>query len=275
MNLFSVDLEDWYSPRTIKGFASLDWESCESYIQKPTNTLLELLDKHSIKAVFFVLGYVAARHPDLIRRIADSGHEIASHGYSHFLLTKLNEQEFSDDIEKSLEVLAKIGIRSVRGYRAPSFSIIESTLFAIDILKKFGFQYSSSIYPTNLHPEYGLKDFGTEIFRYENGLIEIPLNKVNLFGTQIPCSGGAYLRFFPYSSFKMMARQSIEQSNHYMFYIHPWELAIDQPRIKSNFLGRIRHYYNIGSVQSKLERLLNDIQFDNFPEFIDGLLRAK
>ena len=274
MKLITIDLEDWYSTRVLSSFSNIDWDSSLPFVEQSTERLLVLFKKYNIQACFFVLGYISHRHPDLIRRIADHGHEIASHGYNHEHLAKLNPTSFAEDIEKSLNALAEIGFTNVRGYRAPSFSFTEKTLWAPDVLSKFGFQFSSSVYPTNVHPDYGLTRFGFEPFRYDNGLLEIPMNSAQFGRRLIPCSGGAYLRFFPFPLFKYLIGRSALLANHYIFYLHPWELSSDQPRISGNTLQKIRHYYNIHKVEQKLEKLLSDISFDEFSPSVSKLIHS-
>lgn len=261
MNAITIDFEDWFAPKNMPGFDKLNWADCDIRIEEPTKYLLELLKSKSITAVFFVLGYIADKKPDLIKLIGDYGHEIASHGYSHTQITKQSEKEFEQDIEMSLDALSKIGFTNIQGYRAPSFSITKDTLWAIDILKKYGIQYSSSIYPTNLRKEYGIAEINREIFRHENGIIELPMNSAKIGGRLIPCSGGAYFRFYPYPLFRKLKQISDRQTNHYIFYLHPWELDAGQPLVDTNITSRIRHYYNIKNVSTKLERLVSDLDF--------------
>ncbi len=269
MNTLTIDLEDWFAPKNMPGFEKLDWDKCDIRIEEPTKYILERLKTKSISAVFFVLGYIADRKPDLIKRISDYGHEIASHGYSHTQITKQNEIQFEQDMEMSLEALAKIGFTNVQGYRAPSFSITKDTLWALDTLKKFGIKYSSSIYPTNLRKEYGIGDSNREIFRHDNGIIELPMNSVKLGGKLIPCSGGAYFRFYPYPLFRKLKQISDRQTAHYVFYLHPWELDIGQPKIDTNLTSSIRHYYNIKNVSKKLELLVSEFEFVPIQSLID------
>lgn len=272
MKLISIDLEDWYSTRVLSSFSGLDWDSSIPLVEQSTDRLLLLFKKYDIQACFFSLGYIAVRHPDLIRRIADHGHEIASHGFNHEHLASLNRQTFAEDIEKSLDAFAKLGFHNIRGYRAPSFSFTNETLWAPDILRKFGFLFSSSVYPTNVHPDYGLTDFGYEVFRYDNGLLEIPMNSAKFGKRLIPCSGGAYLRFFPFPLFKYLIARASHLSSHYMFYLHPWELSPEQPKINGSALQKIRHYYNINKVEYKLEQLLSSFRFDDFSPTVDKLI---
>ncbi|MGE5480565.1 MAG: DUF3473 domain-containing protein [Chloroflexota bacterium] len=261
MNLFTIDLEDWFCLHNIPGFAGLDWDSCKLRLADPTRRLLEILKKREVKAIFFVLGYIADRAPDLIREIADEGHEIASHGYEHRLLFTQSEAEFEHDVSRSLESLARIGFTRVRGYRAPHFTMNERTPWGPPILSKLGFEYSSSLYPTNMNWEYGAKGDRREIFRYECGLLEIPLCAAKILNFLLPCSGGAYFRFAPYPFFKKLAEISSRQSNHYAFYIHPWELDPGQPRINTSLMGTVKHYYNLGATEIKLSQLIEDISF--------------
>ena len=261
MNTITIDFEDWFLPKALSNSISLNYSSKNIRVEEPTKYLLELFKSKSIFAVFFVLGCIAEQKPDLIKMISDYGHEIASHGYSHTQITKQSEKEFERDIEMSLDTLAKIGFSNIEGYRAPAFSITKDTLWAIDILKKFGIQYSSSIYPTNLHKEYGISDINREIFKHDNGIIEIPMNSARIANQLIPCSGGAYFRFYPYRLFQKLKQISDSQTNHFVFYIHPWELDKEPPKIEGTLANRIRHRYNIQNVRQRMERIVSEFEF--------------
>lgn len=266
MKLFTVDFEPWFAPKHLRGFDKLEWDKCQLYLEKPTDALLSLLDEHKVKAIFFILGYVADRSPHLIEKIVSRGHEIATHGYAHKFVSRQTADEFAKDIEFSLLALRKIGIENVKGYRAPSFSVNEKTPWAFDILKDFGIEYTSMIYPTNLNLEYGALNSERGIYSHSNGVMEIPMNSFKFGKMYIPCSGGAYFRFCYYKIFELMAKKSYQQSGHYVFYIHPWELDTEHPVIETDKLTKIRHYYNISSVYSKLNKFISNVRFDNYNE---------
>lgn len=266
MKIFTVDFEDWFAPRNLPGFNKLNWDNCKLFIEKPADTILNILDEFNVKGIFFILGYIAERSPKLISKIAERGHEIASHGYSHKMIYEMSPQEFSEDIEKSLQILHKLGFDKIKGYRAPSFSITSQSYWALDILRNFGFEYSSSIYPTNLRKEYGIAGAEREIFKHENGLYEMPMNSAKFGKYLLPCSGGAYFRFYNYNFFRNLALRSLKETGHYVFYIHPWELAPEHPVVKTNLSGKLRHYYNISKVEHKLRELLSAMKFDNYTD---------
>ncbi|UOE52174.1 DUF3473 domain-containing protein [Mucilaginibacter sp. SMC90] len=268
-NAFTVDLEDWFcSHNLISEIKYEDWDNLEGRVTAPTLRLLELLKKYDCKATFFVLGWVADRYPELIQKIAIDGHEIASHGYSHKLLTGIAPSFFEEDLIKSVFAIERAcGIKPA-GYRAPAFTIVNSTKWAFGILKKLGFAYDSSVYPTNMHPDYGIGDAPLTIYSPQSGLTEIPLSCAVLFNKNIPCSGGAYLRFLPYFLYKQLVNNVIKSGRAYIFYIHPWEIDPEMPRVKLPALKAIRHYTNLASTFGKIERLLQDFEFTSLQNIL-------
>jgi polysaccharide deacetylase family protein (PEP-CTERM system associated) len=261
-NVFSIDLEDWFCVRNLSGVISRDdWERCESRVERNTFLLLELLAHHRVEATFFVLGWVAERHPDLVREVERRGHEIATHGYSHRLLTTLNPEEFRADLGRSLEVLARCSSAPVRGFRAPSFSITRKTWWALDILRRSGIQYDSSIFPVGFHPDYGIPDAPLDAHRLPEGLFELPMSCAEVFGRKVPCSGGGYFRLFPYAVTRALMRRCNQQGRPVIFYLHPWEVDPEQPRVPLSPLNRFRHYNNLDRTAERLERLLGDFEF--------------
>lgn len=201
-NIMSIDVEDWFHPEALKSFFnSSDWEKLESRVTKNTRKLLELLEKYNVKATFFILGWVAEKYPELIQKIDELGHEIASHGYSHKMITQMNQTEFEEDLCKSLEILENIIQKKIIGFRAPTFSITEETKdWALPILYKYGIQYDSSVYPIH-HDRYGIATAPRDQFViYENGkdnIIEFPLSTLRISGFNMPFGGGGYLRLYP------------------------------------------------------------------------------
>jgi polysaccharide deacetylase family protein (PEP-CTERM system associated) len=259
MNAISIDLEDWFCAYNLR-IPMNEWDSCELRVEKSTFNILRLLEKHKVKATFFVLGWIAERVPDLIKEIHNKGHEIASHGYSHRLITSMTVEEFDDDIKRSLNAI-KLCINSpVLGYRAPSFTITQKTLWAIDVLVNNGMKYDSSIFPIGFHPDYGIADspLGAHEFM---GLTEVPLSVAEIFGKRVPCSGGGYFRLFPYSITKTLMKKCNEQGRPVIFYLHPWETDIKQPRKDMPLLNRFRHYNNLGKTEQRLDKLLSDFKF--------------
>src|SRR5580704_14658298 len=176
-NVFSVDLEDWFCVQNLSGIIPRDqWSQCESRVERNTLALLDLLSRHRVEATFFVLGWIAERFPGLVREVESRGHEIATHGYSHRLITSLTRDEFRADLEKSLDVLARCSSQSVRGFRAPSFSVTRKTWWALEIMRSAGIRYDSSIFPVGFHPDYGIPDFPLSAHRLPEGPFELPMS---------------------------------------------------------------------------------------------------
>jgi len=263
-NAMSVDVEDYFQ---VSAFESVidraSWDNLECRVERNTHKALALFDEAGIKATFFVLGWVADRYPALVREIVENGHELASHGYSHSRITTLDKKQFRDEVRTSKAILEDLGSVKVKGYRAPSYSIVASTLWAHEILAEEGYRYSSSVYPIK-HDLYGIPDASR--FKYEIpalDLTEIPVSTVEIYGRNFPCGGGGYFRLFPYR----LSRWAIErvnqgEGNPCNFYFHPWELDPEQPRQeKIPLKTRFRHYLNLRRMESRLQRLLKDFSW--------------
>ncbi|MDP4216506.1 MAG: DUF3473 domain-containing protein [Bacteroidota bacterium] len=269
INAFTVDLEDWFCSHNLRSVITYeDWDRQESRVEKNSFALLEILQKHKTEATFFVLGWVADRFPGLIKAICREGHEIASHGYAHRQIIGMQPEEFKTDVENSVAALERITGRMPSGYRAPAFSIVRRTQWALAILKQLGFAYDSSIYPFSLHPDYGNGHSPLHMHSAVDSLVEVPLSCATFGGIRLPCSGGAYLRFYPYPIFHSLARKVMDQGRPFIFYIHPWELDKSPPRVALPLLNDWRHYYNTASVQDKLERLLATFEFTSLNRLI-------
>jgi polysaccharide deacetylase family protein (PEP-CTERM system associated) len=262
-NVMSIDVEDWFCVYNLSRLVPYaEWGKCESRVERNTIRLLDLFRKHDVEATFFVLGWVADRFPDLVREIERGGHEVASHGYSHRLLTFMTPQEFRADLQRSLEVLNKLSSEEVRGFRAPSFSLTRKTLWAVDILRESGIQYDSSIFPMGFHPEYGMAGAELGPFQLGEGLTELPMSVAEVLGRRIPCSGGGYFRLYPYATTRWLMRRCNEQGRAVIFYLHPWEVDPMQPRVRGMSLStRLRHYNNLAKTEERLERLLGEFAF--------------
>jgi polysaccharide deacetylase family protein (PEP-CTERM system associated) len=262
-NIMSIDVEDWfcvYNLSPVFPFAS--WAACESRVERSMTRLLDLFDRHQVEATCFVLGWIAERHPDLVREIERRGHEVATHGYSHRLLTQMNEEEFRADLGRSLEVLGRYVSQPVRGFRAPSFSVTRRTPWAGKVLRAAGLRYDSSVFPAGLHPDYGIADAPLEPYALEDGLLEIPMSCATLGRWRIPCSGGGYFRQYPYGLTRSLMRSCNAAGRPVVFYLHPWEVDPGQPRVKEIALSRrIRHYRNLEHTEERLERLMTDFRF--------------
>lgn len=263
----SFDVEDWFTVRNMRDYIKQeDWDQQQIRIQIGLDFILNELSKRKIKATFFILGWVADKCPELVKKINSLGHEIASHGYSHTPIDLLDPLEFELDLVKSLRAIEKITGKKVRGFRAPSFSITKKTLWAIDILRKHGIEYDSSIFST-IHPDYGINNFPTNVTEL-GGLLEVPMRKGNFFGFKIPVCGGGYFRILPYFLIKSSLVQTLINDSLVM-YFHPWEFDPEQPRVQINWFKKIRHYVGLSSNRSKFIKLLNDFDFTTIKDLID------
>jgi len=249
------------------------WDVLQSRVEKNTHALLELLDAHDVKATMFILGWVAERHGNLIKRIADAGHEIACHGYAHELLTAQNPSDFREDVRKAKRILEDhLGLQ-VFGYRAPTFSITKETQWALPILVEEGFLYDSSIVPV-LHDNYGIPDASPFIHRIETSsgmLWEIPPSTSKIGGIHIPIAGGGYFRLFPYRVLRFFLKRFERGGRPLIMYFHPWEVDPGQPRMNGSMLSQFRHYVNLEKTQGRLNQLLGDFSFGPIRELVPDL----
>jgi polysaccharide deacetylase family protein (PEP-CTERM system associated) len=261
-NAFTIDFEDWYQGLEIHKVDT--WHKFESRIERNCNKILEILQAHDVKATFFVLGYLAENNPNLIKMIHDLGHEIGSHGYSHTQVFRLTPQQFADEMARTSDALGKITGKRPIGFRAPIFSIIESSYWALDILAKQGFLYDSSIYPT-FNYRYGMvkaNRFCHELKTdSDRQIVEIPVATAKLMSINLPTGGGAYFRVWPYAVTRWAFRQLNRQGQPGVFYIHPWEIDPEQPKIKLPARLSLTHYHRLASTEKKLHKLLSDFQF--------------
>jgi len=270
-NAMSIDLEDWFCVHNLSGVIKRDaWDQCELRVSQSANKILDLLDKHHTKATFFVLGWVAERVPELIREVDARGHEIAVHGYNHLLLTEITPAEFEADLAKAIDVIKACGIKqSLLGFRAPSFTVVESTrTWALQTLEKYNFKYDSSIFPIGFHPDYGVADAPLEPYKITNSLYEFPMSCVEMFGRRVPFSGGGYFRLFPYAYTRFFMRKCNKLGRPAVFYLHPWELDPGQPRVKLPLSKSIRHYSNLRLTEKRLDALLGEFQFTTIKEVL-------
>ena len=262
-NALSIDVEDYFQVSAFAPFiARADWDSRECRVERNVERILALLEAHDTQATFFTLGWIAERYPALVRRIADAGHEVASHGYGHQRASDLSEAEFSEDIRRAKGILENLVGAEVRGYRAPSFSIGTANLWAFDSLARAGYRYSSSIYPIR-HDHYGMPDAPRFMYRATDGLMEIPITTLRLFDNNWPSSGGGYFRLLPYALSRwMLQRVNARDGESAVFYFHPWEIDSDQPRVAGiDAKTRFRHYVNIHRMEKRLDRLLGDFRW--------------
>ena len=272
-NILQIDVEDWFCDLDIS-----EWDKHENRVLEATNKILKLLKETDNKATFFMLGYVAEAFPELVKKILDQGHEIGTHGYSHTRITNQTPEEFEKDLDKSLKILKKITKEKIWGYRAPQFTIARKTAWAIDILKKKGLKYDSSIFPVKT-PLYGVPGAPTKPYRIssedigknspQETFLEFPLStfKIPFTKKRIPVAGGFYLRFFPYFFIRYALKKINKKNQPAICYIHPWELDPDNPKIKSL---KWYYYFNIKSTEKKFKKLLNDFRFTSTKEWIEN-----
>jgi polysaccharide deacetylase family protein (PEP-CTERM system associated) len=265
-NAMTIDVEDYFQ---VSAFAPHipreSWASISCRVEGNIDRILALLDEEGVKATFFTLGWIAERYPAMVRCIVDNGHELASHGWAHHRVSDLQPQEFLDDITRSKALLEDIGGQKVLGYRAPSFSIGSQNLWALDLLEKAGYRYSSSIYPIR-HDHYGMPDAPRFAFHPcgKEGLLELPVTTVRLFKRNFPAGGGGYFRLWPYP----VSRWFLQRVNHHerhsaIFYFHPWEIDPGQPRQEGiGMKTRFRHYFNLHRMEGRVKALTRDFLWD-------------
>ena len=265
-NAMTVDVEDYFQ---VSAFAPHirreDWDRMPCRVERNVDVILGLLDEARAHATFFTLGWIAERYPQVVRRIVDQGHELASHGYGHPRASDLTPQQFRDDIVSAKRILEDLGGVAIRGYRAPSFSINQNNWWAVEEVENAGYEYSSSIYPVR-HDHYGMPDAP----RFPNrpngaaGILELPPTTVPMMGRNLPAAGGGWFRLLPYALSRWMLRRVNTQDRApCMFYFHPWEVDADQPRQRGiSAKTRFRHYVNLHRMPGRLRQLLSDFEWD-------------
>jgi polysaccharide deacetylase family protein (PEP-CTERM system associated) len=261
----SIDVEDWFQVENLKGVIQRDtWDERELRVERNTDRMLELMASRNLRCTCFVLGWVAEKRPALVRRIADAGHEIASHGYGHDLIYSLSHDEFRQDILRAKGLLEDLSGQPIRGYRAPSFSITD---WAIDILRDTGVRYDSSAFPTVAHDRYGKlsgMDAGQPITEIRPGFYEVCVSVLKIGSRGVPWGGGGYFRLFPFGVFWRGVRRILNAGQPYVFYIHPWEIDPGQPRMAGlTRVQRFRHYNNLHRGEARFAGLLD--RFDWVP----------
>ena len=326
-NILTIDIEDYFQVHALSSVIKYeDWDKFECRIERNTDRILEILDSvrspQKVQGTFFVLGWIAERYPDLVRRIQKGGHEIACHGYAHKLIYDQSKEEFRNDIKKAKAIIEDITGSEVIGYRAPNYSITNKSQWAFEILAEEGFKYDSSIFPIR-HDFYGMpnaprfpfiislngnNNFEFSVLDFEeqqhrttsapnnllthslinsvgnstlkthnsNSLIEFPISTVRILGQNIPISGGGYFRLFPYPLIKKGLKRINEvEQKPFIFYMHPWEIDPDQPRINGlSSRSKFRHYVNLNKTENKFKRLLGDFQFSTVRDLIENRIAA-
>lgn len=260
-NVLSIDCEDWFHGLEI---GVEHWHKFENRIERDNSKLLDLLEETGTKATFFILGYVAERFPQLVKEIARRGHEIGSHGYSHQFVYRQSPNEFRQEMIKSLEILEKLSGEKILSYRAPFFSITQSSLWALEILGNLGILFDSSIFPV-INYRYGIPQaprFPHWIdTKNASKILEFPISTIRILGKNIPIAGGAYFRIFPYQFIKAGIKSLNKKNQPVIFYLHPWEIDPEHPKIKLPRRISLTHYYNLSQTEAKFKNLLRDFKF--------------
>ena len=265
VNALTVDVEDYFQ---VEAFTNVirkeDWERWEPRVERNTHRLLELFARHNVKGTFFILGWVAERHPELVREVTRAGHEIACHGYDHQLIRTQGSEIFRADIRRAKSLLEDVTGAQVVGYRAPTYSVTEQTLWALDLLIEEGFQYDSSIFPVH-HDRYGIpgaERFPHVIRRASGEIIEFPPSTVRIAGQNLPAAGGGYFRLMPYSMFRWALRRiNRRERQPAIFMVHTWEVDPGQPVLPGTRLNVLRHRVNLRRTEARLAQLLDDFRF--------------
>ncbi len=261
-NALTFDVEEYFHAEVFAEVVGREqWATLESRVEPATNRLLALLAETGTLATFFVLGWVAERHPDLIRAIAAQGHEVACHGYGHQMITRQSRAEFSEDVHRGKATVEDAAGVAVTGYRAPTFSVVRETRWSLEVLAECGFQYDSSIFPI-VHDRYGIPDAPRFPHRLEVGIVEFPLSTIARFGWRIPVAGGGYFRLLPYGVTRWALREiNAHEGQPGMVYLHPWEMDSGQPRLGVSRTAQFRHSVNTDATFGKLRRLLREFPF--------------
>jgi polysaccharide deacetylase family protein (PEP-CTERM system associated) len=270
-NFFTIDVECWFHAHNL-GISRSAWDASPSRVVGNVHRILELLAAHEAKATFFVLGYVADRFPEVVRMIDMAGHEIGTHGHSHELVTSMSPYEFEKDLDRSLNSIARSTSRKIAGHRASNFSIVESTLWALDILARYGIEYDSSIFPVK-RKRYGIPEYPNRmphVIDLGGGrtIKEIPMSVAAIGGRSLPIAGGGYLRLYPHAATDLFIRRENRLGRPAMVYFHPWELDTEQQRVSAGLLESFQHYVNLDTTAWKLDRLLDRHAFGSIQDVL-------
>jgi len=269
-NALSIDVEDYFHVSALAPYIPRsEWGSHSCRIERNVERILGLLEEYGAQATFFTLGWVAERYPQLVRGIADAGHEIASHGFAHQRASEQTPDAFFSDIQLAKILLEDVSGQEVQGYRAPSFSIGDANTWAFECIERAGYRYSSSVYPIR-HDHYGMPDAPRFAHDVGERLVELPVTTMRLFGCNWPAGGGGYFRFLPYPvSSWLLRRVNRVDRQPAIFYFHPWEIDAEQPRIPGiDRKTRFRHYLNLSKTEQRLRRLLFDFQWGRLDQVL-------
>ena len=267
-NAFTIDVEDYFQVSALAPhFPRHQWDRVPCRVERNVDRILQLLDEQQTRGTFFTLGWIAERYPQLVRRIAHAGHEVASHGYAHERASAQTRETFLADILHARALLEDVTGAAITGYRAPSFSIGTSNPWAHDCIAEAGYRYSSSVYPVR-HDHYGIPDAPRFPYRLTNGLMEVPITTMRWLGRNWPAGGGGFFRLLPYAVSRwQIARVNREDRRPAIFYFHPWEVDPEQPRVPGvTARTRFRHYVNLKHTETRLRRLLRDFSWGRADE---------
>jgi polysaccharide deacetylase family protein (PEP-CTERM system associated) len=269
INVVSVDVEDYFHAEIFSAVVDrANWDSYSSRVEMNTRRLLDLFASLNVHATFFVLGWVAERYPALVREIAASGHELACHSYWHRLIYKLDREEFRKDTQRAKDTIEQIAGQPIYGYRAPTYSVIDSSVWALDVLSELGFTYDSSIFPIH-HDRYGMPGAPRSPFRFRTAsgfMTEFPITTFRFAGHNFPVGGGGYLRLLPRLYTRLGLRSVRKEGLPSVIYIHPWEVDAEQPRLPGGLSSRLRHYTNLSRTFARFQSVLQKGRYTSFRE---------
>jgi polysaccharide deacetylase family protein (PEP-CTERM system associated) len=268
-NVVSVDVEDYFHAEAFSDVVDrARWDSYASRVVPNTRRLLQLLATLNVRATFFILGWVAERFPDLVREIAAGGHELGCHSYWHRLIYKLDPAEFREDTRRAKDIIEQLAGQAVMGYRAPTYSVVHRSAWALEILCELGFTYDSSIFPIH-HDLYGMPDAPRVPFRFQTPagpMTEFPITTFRVAGHNMPVGGGGYLRLLPKFYTRIGLKRAQSEGVPIVLYIHPWEVDPDQPRLPGRLSSRLRHYTNLSRTFDRFRSLLEAGNYTSFRE---------
>jgi polysaccharide deacetylase family protein (PEP-CTERM system associated) len=278
VNAMTVDVEDYFHVSAFEGLMPRQmWDQFESRVVGNTERLLEIFEDAGVRATFFVLGWVAERQPALVRTIAAAGHEIASHGYAHRLIYDQTPRDFREDVRRAKGLLESVSGARVDGFRAPSYSVTPQSLWAIDILIEEGYRYDSSVFPIR-HDRYGIPLSPRHAYvmhRDAGSLVEAPASTVRWGRMNLPVAGGGYFRILPYAWTRWgIARLNDVEHRPAIFYLHPWEIDPEQPRLSGSRLSQFRHYRHLDQTEHRLRTLLQDFRFAPMADILGDVMTA-
>jgi peptidoglycan-N-acetylglucosamine deacetylase len=242
----------------------------ENYqITENTEQILKVLSSNNVKATFFILGRIARDIPDLVKKISQEGHEIASHSLDHYRLYNFSREEIRNKLDRSKKFLEDACGKEIIGFRAPDFSIVQKNIYVFDELLEAGYKYDSSVYPIGMHDVYGISDFEDTPFKMNNGLVELPMSTVKIFNKSIPFGGGGYFRIFPFFITKLFLKNSNSHNRPMNFYLHPYEIGKEVTYISEiPLIRKFRTYYGVSGVENKINKLIKQASFGRADQFI-------